>query len=92
VLHGGDEGEPETAAVDRGSLRLAQVQQRVGKRLKPGDLPAVNERSARVALGDEPVRTGCITSRSVAFTLFLNVDATQLLACGGVKREAPKEP
>ncbi|MCX5097642.1 hypothetical protein OOK36_55400 [Streptomyces sp. NBC_00365] len=42
--------------------------------------------------GDEPVRTGCITSRSVAFTLFLNADATQLLACGGVKREAPKEP
>ncbi|MFE2521648.1 hypothetical protein ACFXG9_41525 [Streptomyces mirabilis] len=41
--------------------------------------------------GDEPVRTGCITSPSVAFTLFLNADATQLLACGGVKREAPKE-
>ncbi|MET7352939.1 hypothetical protein [Streptomyces mirabilis] len=42
--------------------------------------------------GDEPVRTGCITSPSVAFTLFLNADATQLLSCGGVKREAPKEP
>ncbi|MFE4540231.1 hypothetical protein ACFRKB_35060 [Streptomyces scopuliridis] len=42
--------------------------------------------------GDEPVRTGCITSRYWAFTLFLNADATQLLACGGVKRETPKEP
>jgi hypothetical protein len=26
--------------------------------------------------GDEPVRTGCITSRFRAFTLFLDADAT----------------
>lgn len=41
--------------------------------------------------GDEPVRTGCVTSRSAAFALFRNADATPLLACGGVPREGPRE-
>jgi hypothetical protein len=54
MLQRGDERQAQAVPVDGRAGRVPQVQQRVGHRLQPGDLAAVDERPERIAFRDHP--------------------------------------